>query len=40
MILNELSKGILSGKVSKNAVVEAELEDGAVRFENVELPTV
>jgi ATP-dependent Clp protease ATP-binding subunit ClpB len=40
VILNELSKEILSGKVSKDAVVEAVLEDGAVHFENVELPTV
>ena len=40
VILNELSKEILSGKVSKDAVVEAVLEDGGVRFENVELPTV
>jgi ATP-dependent Clp protease ATP-binding subunit ClpB len=40
VILNELSKEILSGKVSKDAVVEAVLEDGAVRFENVELPMV
>jgi ATP-dependent Clp protease ATP-binding subunit ClpB len=40
VILNELSKEILSGKVSKDAVVEAVLEDGAVRFENVELPAV
>jgi ATP-dependent Clp protease ATP-binding subunit ClpB len=40
VILNELSKEILSGKVSKDAVVEAVLEDGQVRFENVELPTV
>jgi ATP-dependent Clp protease ATP-binding subunit ClpB len=40
VILNELSKEILSGKVSKDTVVEAVLEDGAVRFENVELPTV
>ncbi|MBJ6110674.1 ATP-dependent chaperone ClpB [Hymenobacter sp. BT523] len=40
VILNELSKDILSGKVSKDAVVEAELEDGQVRFVNVELPTV
>jgi ATP-dependent Clp protease ATP-binding subunit ClpB len=40
VILNELSKEILSGKVSKDAVVEAVLEDGTVRFENVELPTV
>jgi ATP-dependent Clp protease ATP-binding subunit ClpB len=40
VILNELSKEILSGKVSKNAVVEAVLENGQVRFENVELPIV
>jgi len=40
VILNELSKEILSGKVSKDAVVEAVLADGAVHFENVELPTV
>ncbi|MBF9143744.1 ATP-dependent chaperone ClpB [Hymenobacter properus] len=40
LILNELSKDILAGKVSKDAVVEAELEDGQVRFVNVELPTV
>jgi ATP-dependent Clp protease ATP-binding subunit ClpB len=40
VILNELSKDILSGRVSKDAVVEAVLEDGAVKFENVELPTV
>ncbi|TPG72445.1 ATP-dependent chaperone ClpB [Hymenobacter nivis] len=40
VILNELSKEILSGKVSKDAVVEAVLEDGAVKFENVEIPTV
>ena len=40
VILNELSKDILSGRVSKDAVVEAVLEDGSVKFENVELPTV
>nr|WP_243651091.1 hypothetical protein [Hymenobacter gummosus] len=40
LILNELSKEILSGRVSKDAVVEAELEDGQIRFVNVELPTV
>ena len=40
VILNELSKDILSGRVSKDAVVEAVLEDGAVRFENVELSAV
>ena len=40
LILNELSKDILSGRVSKDAVVEAVLEDGAVKFENVEMPTV
>jgi ATP-dependent Clp protease ATP-binding subunit ClpB len=40
VILNELSKDILSGRVSKDAVVEAVLEDGAVKFENVEMPAV
>ncbi|ALW83805.1 ATP-dependent chaperone ClpB [Hymenobacter sedentarius] len=40
VILNELSKDILSGRVSKDAVVEAVLEDGQVKFENVEMPTV
>ncbi len=40
VILNELSKEILAGKVNKDAVVEAVLEDGQVHFENVELPTV
>ncbi|MGY3089987.1 ATP-dependent Clp protease ATP-binding subunit ClpB [Hymenobacter sp. UYAg731] len=40
VILNELSKDILSGRVTKDAVVEAVLEDGAVKFENVEMPTV
>ncbi|MBC6612483.1 ATP-dependent chaperone ClpB [Hymenobacter sp. BT507] len=39
-ILNELSKEILSGQVSKDSVVEAVLEDGHIRFVNVELPTV
>ncbi|MBC6988082.1 ATP-dependent chaperone ClpB [Hymenobacter sp. BT491] len=34
-ILNELSKDILSGKVSKDAVVEAVLDNGHIRFENV-----
>ncbi|UYZ57662.1 ATP-dependent chaperone ClpB [Hymenobacter latericus] len=34
-ILNELSKEILSGKVSKDAVVEAVLDGGHIRFENV-----
>ena len=38
--LNELSKDILSGRVSKDAVVEAVLEDGVVKFENVELAMV
>ena len=36
VILNELSKDILSGRVTKEAV----LEDGAVKFENVEMPAV
>ncbi|GAB2861509.1 ATP-dependent Clp protease ATP-binding subunit [Hymenobacter ruber] len=40
VILNELSKDILSGRVSKDAVVEAVLEDGQVKFENVEMPAV
>ena len=40
VILNELSKEILSGKVVKDAVVEAVLEDGMVKFENVEMPAV
>jgi ATP-dependent Clp protease ATP-binding subunit ClpB len=40
VILNELSKDMLSGRVSKDAVVEAVLEDGAVKFENVEMPAV
>jgi ATP-dependent Clp protease ATP-binding subunit ClpB len=40
VILNELSKDILSGRVSKDTVVEAMLEDGAVKLENVEMPTV
>ncbi|GAB3529378.1 ATP-dependent chaperone ClpB [Pontibacter brevis] len=40
-ILNELSKDILSGRISKDSVVEATLEDGKIRFVNVdiELPT-
>ncbi|TYZ10054.1 ATP-dependent chaperone ClpB [Hymenobacter lutimineralis] len=37
VILNELSKEILSGKVSKDAVVEAVLEDGQVHFNNVDV---
>jgi ATP-dependent Clp protease ATP-binding subunit ClpB len=40
LILNELSKEILSGKVSKDAVVEAELIDGQIHFVNVEIPAV
>ncbi|MCC3151589.1 ATP-dependent chaperone ClpB [Hymenobacter sp. BT770] len=40
VILNELSKDILSGRVHKDAVVEAVLEDGQVKFENVEMPAV
>ena len=39
-VLNELSKEILGGQVSKDAVVEAVLEDGGIRFVNVELPEV
>ncbi|GAB3286799.1 ATP-dependent Clp protease ATP-binding subunit [Hymenobacter tenuis] len=41
LVLNELSKDILSGRVSKDAVVEAVLEDGhQIRFNNVEIPAV
>ena len=40
LVLNELSKEILSGRVSKDAVVEAVLEDGQIHFVNVELPLV
>jgi ATP-dependent Clp protease ATP-binding subunit ClpB len=40
VILNELSKDILSGRVTKDSVVEAVLADGAVKFENVEMPAV
>jgi len=36
VILNELSKDILSGRVSKDAVVE----DGVVKFENMKMPAV
>ena len=39
-VLNELSKEILGGHVSKDAVVEAVLEDGGIHFVNVELPAV
>ena len=39
-MLNELSKDILLGRASKDAVVVAVLEDGAVKFENVEIPAV
>jgi len=40
-VLNELSKEILSGRISKDSVVEAILEDGQIRFNNidVEIPT-
>jgi ATP-dependent Clp protease ATP-binding subunit ClpB len=42
LVLNELSKDILSGRVSKDAVVEAVLEDGHIHFNNVnvEIPGV
>ncbi|WP_205504199.1 ATP-dependent chaperone ClpB [Rufibacter psychrotolerans] len=36
-ILNELSKSILSGEIRKDAVVEAVLEDGHIRFINVDI---
>ena len=40
-VLNELSKDILAGKISKDSVVEAVLENGRIKFNNVdiELPT-
>ncbi|SNR86492.1 ATP-dependent chaperone ClpB [Hymenobacter mucosus] len=37
LVLNELSKDILSGRVSKDAVVEAVLEDEQIRFVNVDV---
>ncbi|GAB2791418.1 ATP-dependent Clp protease ATP-binding subunit ClpB [Hymenobacter luteus] len=37
LVLNELSKDILSGRVSKDAVVEAVLEDNQIRFVNVDV---
>ncbi|TGE25940.1 ATP-dependent chaperone ClpB [Hymenobacter aquaticus] len=37
LVLNELSKDILSGRVSKDAVVEAVLEDDHIRFNNVDV---
>ena len=37
LVLNELSKDILSGRVSKDAVVEAVLEDEHIRFLNVDV---
>ena len=40
LVLNELSKDILSDRVSKDAVVEAVLEDGQILFNNVEMPAV
>ncbi|WP_210488093.1 ATP-dependent chaperone ClpB [Rufibacter aurantiacus] len=36
-ILNELSKAILAGDIRKDAVVEAVLEDGEIRFINVDI---
>ncbi|WP_210463368.1 ATP-dependent chaperone ClpB [Rufibacter roseolus] len=36
-ILNELSKAILSGDIRKDAVVEAVLEDGEIKFINVDI---
>jgi ATP-dependent Clp protease ATP-binding subunit ClpB len=40
-VLNELSKEILSGHINKDSVVEAVLDNGQIRFNNVEieLPT-
>ena len=40
VILNELSKDILSGRVTKDTVVEAVLENGAMKFEDVEMLAV
>ncbi|QIL77019.1 ATP-dependent chaperone ClpB [Hymenobacter sp. HDW8] len=37
LVLNELSKDILSGRVSKDAVVEAVLENDQIRFVNVDV---
>ncbi|PJJ58596.1 ATP-dependent chaperone ClpB [Hymenobacter chitinivorans] len=37
LVLNELSKDILSGRVTKDAVVEAVLEDDHIRFVNVDV---
>ncbi|UOQ54764.1 ATP-dependent chaperone ClpB [Hymenobacter cellulosivorans] len=37
LVLNELSKDILSGRVTKDAVVEAVLEDDQIRFVNVDV---
>ena len=36
-ILNELSKAILSGEISKDAVVEATLENGRIVFNNIDI---
>ncbi|RNI29970.1 ATP-dependent chaperone ClpB [Rufibacter immobilis] len=36
-VLNELSKAILAGDIRKDAVVEAVLEDGNIRFVNVDI---
>ncbi|KAA9340908.1 ATP-dependent chaperone ClpB [Adhaeribacter soli] len=36
-ILNELSKEILSGRIRKDAIVEAVLEDGHIKFNNIEM---
>src|SRR5688572_24410306 len=36
-ILNELSKEILSGRIRKDAIVEAVLENGQIKFNNIEM---
>ncbi|HSI89534.1 MAG TPA: AAA family ATPase, partial [Adhaeribacter sp.] len=36
-ILNELSKEILSGRIRKDAIVEAVLKDGHIKFNNIEM---
>jgi ATP-dependent Clp protease ATP-binding subunit ClpB len=37
MVLNELSKDILSGNISKDSVVEAVLEDDKIKFKNLDV---
>ena len=37
MVLNELSKDILAGTISKDSVVEAVLEDDKIKFKNLDV---